>query len=117
MHEDSNISVNFNLTETDLGKAQAALAGKMKEAQDFAPQAGITEIYIQSSNYSISSNSSGGCGGNANKTYQVYGNMTFKITPESKAADFATLLDQNGYNVNLNGNSYRQCDGGGEDRD
>ncbi len=115
MRTDSQITVNFNSTESDLSKIQSKMDVRLIEAQALAKQAGIDSAELQSSSYSLYDNGTGGgCAAGANPQFQVNGSMTFKVQPPEKASDFLALLAGKGYGVSINVNSYRQCEGNGD---
>lgn len=106
---DAYVNVNFNTTETDIAKVKTVVDSKTAEAEALAKEAGLTEIELQSSNYSINVNSNSGNCTDATRTFQVYGGFNYKVKPADKAPDFVVKLAEKGYNSSLSTSSSRQC--------
>ncbi len=114
MTENSQINVSFNSQETDLSKIKSQMESRLKSIEALAKQAGVDQFEMQSMNYNIYANSSGGynCAAGetaGNNVYQLNGNISFNVQPSGKATDLMVLLDKNGYVSGLNVNMYRAC--------
>lgn len=113
MVENTQININFNSRQTDLTQIKSLMDDKLKEAEALANKAGIDKFELQSMNYNIYANNSGGCNcsneANKNSVYQLNGNMSFIVEPSEKAIDFMVLLNEKGYTSGLNVNKYRRC--------
>ncbi len=112
--ETSQINVNFNSQETDLSKINTIMDDKLKSIESLAKKAGLDKFEMQSMNYNLYVNNSGGCNiiasdGNTNSVYQLNGNISFTALPASKATDLMVELNKKGYGGSLSVNKYRQC--------
>lgn len=111
MKGDAYVYVNFNNNETDLTKVKSMMDTRIEEVKALATAAGVTEVELHSLNYNVNSNGGGdGCGmSQGSKTFQVYGNLNFKVTPTDQASALMVALVEKGYNANFNVNMNRQC--------
>jgi hypothetical protein len=104
------VNVNISGKESDILKIRPMMDAKIAEIETLAAEGKLGKVQLQSVNYSVNSNSSGGCGDSqADRTYQVYGNLNFEITPSEQASALAALLVEKGHNASFNVNMNRQC--------
>ncbi len=113
MTENSSINISFNSQRTDLSQIKNLMNDKLKEVEALAKEAGVEKFEMQSMNYNIHTNTSGGyiCADDENScnVYQLNGNMSFMILPSEKGTDLMILLQKKGYTAGLNVNMYRSC--------
>ena len=108
MVETANVGVNFNNIETELKESRSYIDKKVDDISAIALGLGIEDLEINSLNYNIYSNNSGGCNA-SNNGYRLNGNISFKMSNSEKAAELMEALNEKNYNVNFNMNAYRQC--------
>ncbi len=109
MVEQATVNVTFNEQVFDIKNIKTEMPSKIDRIKTLAKDIGLEEIELQNMNYSSNSNSNNNNDCNSKKTFNFYGNTSFKIKPADKASDLVLLLTDNGYNANLNMNAYRQC--------
>jgi hypothetical protein len=102
--ENAQVSVSFSGIETDITSVRSKLDTKIAELKGLAEEQQFAKLVVQSSNYSISTNYTGGAAGDAR--YQFNGNISFVILPAQGAVDFMQMLIKKGYQANVNVNTY-----------
>lgn len=112
MEETAQISLSIAGTEADIKKIKPAIDQKAAEIKAVAAEAKISEVDLQSSNYNVYPNNSGGspcnsAGGTASHQYNA--NFSFDVKPAEAAPELAALLTAKGYNASLNVNAYKKC--------
>ena len=113
MTEQTQVNINFNSEETDLKQVKSMMDNRLKEVEEIAMAMGIEKVEMQSMNYNLHTNNSGGynCGGvsNTDRVYRLNGSISFNIHPSDKVIDLLAELNAKGYNGGLNVNKYRRC--------
>ena len=101
MNKTASMSVSFNnMMEKDVTLASRMLETKIKEITELSKQAGLDNLQMQSSNYSVYLNSP-----NSNpdmQSWQVSGSVSFNIVPADRAEALLVILSKKGYQPNLN---------------
>lgn len=101
--ETATLNINFNGTGDTVKEIRGLFDDRMEKIKQYAKQAGVKEVTLQSQNYSISTQNNY----NAASVYRYNGNASFKLSPSDKAADMMELLTKNHIQSSLNVNMYK----------
>ena len=97
MENNGTVNVSFNGSETDFSTIGPMMEATVQELMGLVKQTGADQPELQSMNY------------NVNDNYRWSGNISLLVKPGDKVAAAATLLQEKGYKVNFNMNTYRRC--------
>ncbi len=103
LNESAQITVTFNSTESDVGAIKNRFDDKIAEIEKTAKEAGIEEFAVQSMNYNVHPQNYNAMG---NAQYVFSGNVSFRVSPASKALELMSVLIKKGFAASANVNSY-----------
>lgn len=111
MIETNTLVVNFNNIPVTVSKAKAFMDERVAEIETLAKQAGLQKFELNSLNYSVYGNSTGGgCGEMvAPVQYILSGSVGYTLDDVTKAESLIKQIEAKGYQINLNSNAYKQC--------
>jgi len=103
--ENSQVSVSFSGVESDPTKLQGKLDAKIAELKTIARDIKAESVFVQSTNYNVSSQN---YGGQQSAQYQYNGSVSLTLKPQSKAEEFFVQLSKRGFQASLNVSRYAQ---------
>lgn len=103
MQKTASISLTVEEANPTVKGVRDSFEERIKQAKDYAKQAGVNKMDFQSENYSINPLNNSGTSG----VYQLTGNVTFEVSPLEKSYDLVELLTKNKIQSSLNVNMYK----------
>lgn len=109
LEETAQVDIIFSGLEGDIRQIKQKVDSRIAHARRLSGQLNISQIELQSQNFSISKLNAEGCWDASCRQYQFNGSVSFILSPAAAAVDYMALLIDNGFNANTNVSSYRQC--------
>lgn len=101
--ESAQITVSFSGVEVDAANISGKVDNKIDELEKIAKEAGMQNVAVQATNYSVSTQS---YGNSLSPQYQFNGSITLTLHPIKQAEEFYVVLSKKGFQANLNVNRY-----------
>lgn len=101
MQENVTMNISFNGSIEHASAVKSLMDERNQEIADMAKKLGISNIQIQSQNFSINMNYN-----NHNDHYTYSGNVSMKLSPYEKALELMDQLKEKRYRASLSVNNY-----------
>ena len=109
MVKTAQMGISFSNVSVEFKSMQSYVDQQAIRVMNIAGDLGIDDIFVQNMSYNIYSSNNGGCNAQSSGEYRMNGNVSFQILDAKKAVSLMEKVDEAGYIVTFNMNSYRQC--------